>query len=124
VTSARRGGVRCSLGYGGPAGWSGVGELSGLGGLEDDLLGLLGVGDSDDVGGARNLDRPSGSRPLRLTRCAPAGMLRSSSPNKNQVGTERHSGLSPEGSASAAAVTGRWLTDIKAACSAGRSAAN
>ena len=59
-----------------------------------------------------------------MIRCAPTGMLWSSSPNTNQLGTVCHSACCPAGSNNASWVTGRWVIAIRAACSAGRSAQN
>ena len=44
------------------------------------------------------------------------GMMRSSSPNRNQDGTSFHSGRSPDGSVSASCVAGRCVAAISAAC--------
>ena len=49
-------------------------------------------------------------------------MMRSSSPIRNQDGSSRQSGRSPDGSVSASCVAGRCVAAIRAACGAGTSA--
>ena len=51
-------------------------------------------------------------------------MLRSSSGITNQDGSSRQSGRAPDGAASASRVTGRWITAIRSASRAVRSAQN
>lgn len=77
---------------------SGARDRVGAGGLEDELRGL------DGCETPTTCEAPAISTvrlaPARsaMSRCAPAGMLRSSSPKINQLGTERQRGWSPEGS--------------------------
>ena len=59
-----------------------------------------------------------------MIRCASTGILRSWSPNTNQLGTTFHSGSRPNGSFRAACAIGRCVTASSFACWAGRSAQN
>jgi hypothetical protein len=79
---------------------------------------------ADGVGRACDLDRPTCAGALGHEAVRSHRMLRSSSPKRNQLGTERQRGVSPDGSLSAAEVIGRWVAACSAVFHSGRSAAN